>query len=55
MDYKTLGQTGLRISRIALGAMNFGDSVDEPQGIRLVNRAIDAGVNFFDTANVYCG
>lgn len=53
MEYKTLGQTGLRVSRIALGTMNFGDTVDEQQGARLVDRAIDAGVNFIDTADVY--
>lgn len=53
MDYKVLGQTGLRVSRIALGTMNFGDSVDEQQGIRLLDRAVDAGVNFIDTADVY--
>jgi aryl-alcohol dehydrogenase-like predicted oxidoreductase len=53
MDYKTLGKTGLRVSRIALGTMNFGDSVDEQQGKRLVDRAIDSGVNFIDTADVY--
>ncbi|RKX34433.1 MAG: aldo/keto reductase [Verrucomicrobia bacterium] len=53
MDYKVLGRTGLRVSRIALGTMNFGDSVDEQQGIRLLDRAVDAGVNFIDTADVY--
>ena len=53
MDYITLGQTGLRVSRISLGTMNFGDTVDEPQGKRLVDRAVDAGINMIDTADVY--
>ncbi len=53
MEYQTLGQTGLRTSRVSLGTMNFGDTVDEAQGMRLVDRAIDAGINMIDTADVY--
>ncbi|QLG61647.1 aldo/keto reductase [Halorarum salinum] len=59
MEYTTLGDTGMKVSRICLGCMSFGDSnwrdwvLDEEEGIELVERAIDLGVNFFDTANMY--
>jgi len=59
MEYTTLGDTGLEVSRICLGCMSFGSSdwrdwvLDEEAGTELVERAIDLGVNFFDTANMY--
>jgi len=59
MEYTTLGSTGVEVSRICLGCMSFGSSdwrewvLDEEAGIELVERAIDLGVNFFDTANMY--
>ena len=59
MEYTTLGDTGMEVSRICLGCMSFGDSdwrewvLDEDEGTELVERAIDLGVNFFDTANMY--
>jgi aryl-alcohol dehydrogenase-like predicted oxidoreductase len=59
MEYTTLGDTGLEVSRICLGCMSFGTSdwrdwvLDEEEGIELVERAIDLGINFFDTANMY--
>ncbi|RLM59281.1 aldo/keto reductase [Halobellus sp. Atlit-31R] len=59
MEYTTLGDTGTTVSRICLGCMSFGDSdwrdwvLDEDAGIELVDRAIELGVNFFDTANMY--
>ncbi|MDY6819825.1 MAG: aldo/keto reductase [Halobacteriales archaeon] len=57
MEYTTLGDTGLEVSRICLGCMSFGDSqewmLDADEGQALVERAIELGVNFFDTANVY--
>ena len=59
MDYTTLGNTGLKVSQLCLGAMTFGSSfhgigeVDQDQADQLVGRALDAGVNFFDTADVY--
>jgi aryl-alcohol dehydrogenase-like predicted oxidoreductase len=59
MEYTTLGDTGLSVSRICLGCMSFGSSdwrewVLEPDESRpIIERAIDLGVNFFDTANVY--
>ena len=53
MEYKNLGSTGLKVSRMCLGTMNFGDSTDEAEGIKLVHAAIDRGINFIDTADVY--
>ena len=59
MEYTTLGNTGLEVSRICLGCMSFGTSdwrewvLDEEEGRELVERAIDLGINFFDTANMY--
>ncbi|MYV49603.1 aldo/keto reductase [Streptomyces sp. SID2888] len=48
-----LGRTGLRVSRLALGTVNFGGRVEEPEARRLMDHALDRGVNFFDTANTY--
>ena len=57
MEYTTLGSTGLSVSRICLGCMSFGTSrdwmLDSEESEALIERAIDLGVNFFDTANVY--
>ncbi|ADQ67559.1 oxidoreductase, aryl-alcohol dehydrogenase like protein [Halogeometricum borinquense DSM 11551] len=59
MEYTTLGDTGMEVSRICLGCMSFGTSdwrewvVDEEAGKELVDRAIELGINFFDTANMY--
>lgn len=53
MNYVPLGQTGLKVSRVCLGAMNFGNSADEAESFRIVDAALDQGVNFIDTANVY--
>ena len=53
MDYAQLGRTGLKVSRICLGTMNFGPQTSEADSFRIMDRALDAGVNFFDTANVY--
>jgi aryl-alcohol dehydrogenase-like predicted oxidoreductase len=65
MDYRPLGSTGLRISRLGLGCGNFGGigsapaffgkGETEPQAFDLMDRAFDAGINFFDTANAYGG
>ena len=63
MEYGKLGTTGLDISRICLGAMSFGDSsrgghpwVLGPDAARpLIKQAVEAGITFFDTANVYSG
>jgi aryl-alcohol dehydrogenase (NADP+) len=61
MKYVTLGRTGMYVSRICLGCMSFGEpgrgghpwSLDEEASRPLIRRAIEAGINFFDTANVY--
>jgi aryl-alcohol dehydrogenase-like predicted oxidoreductase len=65
MDYRRLGSTGLRISRLGLGCGNFGGIGSAPeffgmgeteaQASALMDRAYDAGINFFDTANAYGG
>ncbi|MBB0245006.1 aldo/keto reductase [Streptomyces alkaliphilus] len=53
MKYTHLGRTGLKVSRIVLGTMNFGPETDEAESHTLMDAALDAGINFFDTANVY--
>ena len=53
MDFTQLGRTGLRVSRLCLGTMNFGPQTDEPDSFAIMDRAHDLGINFFDTANVY--
>ncbi len=53
MDFKNLGRTGLSVSRICLGTMNFGPQTEEADSDVIMDRAIDEGINFFDTANVY--
>ncbi|MEZ3116886.1 aldo/keto reductase [Halobaculum sp. MBLA0147] len=59
MEYTTLGDTGMTVSKVCLGCMSFGDPswrdwvLDEEAGRELVERAIELGVNFFDTANMY--
>src|SRR4051794_15733098 len=55
MTYAHLGRSGLMVSRIGLGTMNFGYTVDEPSSFAIMDAAIDAGINFFDTADVYGG
>lgn len=54
MNLRTLGASGLLVSPICLGTMTFGEPVAEPDAIRLVHGAMDLGINFIDTANVYC-
>jgi aryl-alcohol dehydrogenase-like predicted oxidoreductase len=53
MEYVHLGRTGLKVSRIVLGTMNFGPQTPEPESFRIMDRALELGINFFDTANVY--
>lgn len=53
MEYRSLGRTGVQVSPLCLGAMNFGDPTDEAESIEIINRALDGGINFIDTANVY--
>ncbi|MEW6625993.1 MAG: aldo/keto reductase [Pseudomonadota bacterium] len=55
MDYRHLGRTGLRVSPLILGTMNFGELTDEASAFRIMDEALDAGINHFDTADVYGG
>jgi aryl-alcohol dehydrogenase-like predicted oxidoreductase len=53
MEYTHLGRSGLRVSRLVLGTMNFGPETDEPTSHAIMDKAHEYGINFFDTANVY--
>lgn len=53
MNYVLMGRTGVRVSEVCLGTMTFGNEADESTSIAMMNRALDIGINFFDTANVY--
>jgi aryl-alcohol dehydrogenase-like predicted oxidoreductase len=53
MKFTHLGRSGLRVSRICLGTMNFGWITSEPDSFSIMDSAHDVGINFFDTANVY--
>ena len=53
MHYTHLGRTGLRVSRLCLGTMNFGPETDEPTSFAIMDKAHEVGINFFDSANVY--
>jgi aryl-alcohol dehydrogenase-like predicted oxidoreductase len=55
MAYGHVGRSGLLVSRIGLGTMNFGFTADESTSSAIMDAAIDAGINFFDTADVYGG
>ncbi len=53
MEYTRLGRTGLKVSRLCLGTMNFGPETSEADSFAIMDRALELGINFFDTANVY--
>ncbi len=53
MDYRYLGRTGIRVSPLCLGCMNFGNNAAADDSYDIIDRAVEAGVNFLDTANVY--
>jgi aryl-alcohol dehydrogenase-like predicted oxidoreductase len=55
MQYTQLGRTGLKVSRLCLGTMNFGPQSTEADSFAIMDRALELGLNFFDTANVYGG
>jgi aryl-alcohol dehydrogenase-like predicted oxidoreductase len=55
MEYRRLGRTALRVSPLCLGTMNFGPLTTEPDSFEIMDRALDEGINFFDTANRYGG
>jgi len=53
MEYTQLGRTGLKVSRLCLGTMNFGPQTCEADSFAIMDKALELGINFFDTANVY--
>ena len=56
MQYRTLGRTGIKVSPYALGTLMFGASIGNPDhddSIRIIHKALDAGINFVDTADAY--
>jgi len=53
MEFRTLSKTELKVSRVSFGTMTFGSQTDEATATRMVDRCLDAGINFFDTANIY--
>lgn len=53
MEYRNLGKTGLKVSLLCMGTMQFGWSVEEADTLRILSRTFEAGINFIDTADVY--
>jgi aryl-alcohol dehydrogenase-like predicted oxidoreductase len=53
MEFTQLGRTGLKVSRLCLGTMNFGPQTEEKDSFAIMDKALELGLNFFDTANVY--
>jgi aryl-alcohol dehydrogenase-like predicted oxidoreductase len=53
MEYRQLGRAGVRVSPLCLGTMNFGPQTSEEESFRIMDRALELGLNFWDTANVY--
>ncbi|PID84801.1 MAG: aldo/keto reductase [Chloroflexi bacterium] len=53
MNYRNLGRTGLKVSALCLGTMQFGWSADEATSYNIMNKAVELGCNFFDTADIY--
>jgi aryl-alcohol dehydrogenase-like predicted oxidoreductase len=55
MDYRLLGRTGVKVSQLCFGTMSFGGDADEAESEKMYRRCREAGINFFDSANVYSG
>ena len=55
MEYRRMGRSGLKVSPLCLGTMTFGQGADEQASRRMVDMALAAGINFFDTADSYAG
>ena len=53
MEYRSLGRTGMKVTPLCLGCMMFGGKTSPEDSYAIIDRAIDAGINFLDTANVY--
>ena len=52
MEYRTLGRTGVKVSPLCLGTDNFANPTSEKESIRMLEAALDAGINFLDTRNI---
>ena len=55
MKYTSLGRTGMKVSRLCLGTMNWGNATEEKEAFRIMDAALDLGINYFDTSNNYGG
>lgn len=55
MKYTTLGKSNLKVSQVCLGTMHFGSRTTEEESFKIMDKALEMGINFFDTANVYGG
>lgn len=55
MQYRSLGRTGIKVSQFCLGTMMFGGRTDKDDSIEIIDHALESGVNFIDTADVYGG
>jgi len=55
MNYRTLGQSGLKVSALTLGTMMFGEQTSTEDSLRIIDKAWDQGINFIDTADLYTG
>ena len=55
MKYTKLGRSNLTVSKLCLGTMHFGNSTDQVEAFKIMDRALELGINFFDTANIYGG
>ena len=55
MEYRLLGRSGLQVSAVALGTMNFGRPTEKEEAYRIVDAAVDAGINLIDCADIYAG
>jgi len=53
MEYRSLGRTGVKVSKLCLGCMNLGTRISQEESMNLIDKALDEGINFLDTANVY--
>jgi aryl-alcohol dehydrogenase-like predicted oxidoreductase len=53
MEFRILGRTGVKVSPLCLGTMNFGPRTSEADSIKIIHHALAAGINFIDTANFY--
>ena len=53
MEYRKLGRAGLKVSALCMGTMQFGWSVNEAETHKILSATLDAGINFFDTADIY--